>query len=210
MASGVTTLKPRADSPSHPADSAARPLRIGLMLRSIDEYDGAGVYIRKLCDALLAMDRTNQYVLFYASAAQAGRYAHLPNVREVVVRARGKLVWDQVAVPLAARREHLDVLFHHKFSIPVFAPCPTVVQQRGTEYWTFPEYYPGRALTRGTRREHLVRAALEAIGLSGARRRRRDEERPAVLRVDGGASANGFLVQFSPTCSRSRRGRSGT
>ena len=48
MASGVTTLKPRADSPSHPADSAARPLRIGLMLRSIDEYDGAGVYIRKL------------------------------------------------------------------------------------------------------------------------------------------------------------------
>lgn len=143
MASGVTTLKPRADSPSHPADSAARPLRIGLMLRSIDEYDGAGVYIRKLCDALLAMDRTNQYVLFYASAAQAGRYAHLPNVREVVVRARGKLVWDQVAVPLAARREHLDVLFHHKFSIPVFAPCPTVVQQRGTEYWTFPEYYPG-------------------------------------------------------------------
>jgi glycosyltransferase involved in cell wall biosynthesis len=46
-----------------------------------------------------------------------------------------------VAVPLAARRLGLDVLFHHKFSIPVVAPCPTVVQQRGTEYWSFPEYY---------------------------------------------------------------------
>ncbi|MFL5495807.1 MAG: glycosyltransferase family 4 protein [Gemmatimonadales bacterium] len=118
------------------------PLRIGLMLRGIDEYDGAGVYIRKLLDALLGLDTTNEYVLFFSSARQGGRYAHLPNVREVVVHAPGKLLWDQVAVPAAARRERLDVLFHHKFSIPAVAPCPTVVQQRGTEYWSFPQYYP--------------------------------------------------------------------
>jgi len=111
------------------------------MLRGIDEYDGAGVYIRQLLDAVLRLDRTNDYVLFYAEPRQQGRYAHLPNVREVVVRAPGKLWWDQVAVPLAARRAGVDVLFHHKFSIPVVAPCPTIVQQRGTEYWTFPEYY---------------------------------------------------------------------
>jgi glycosyltransferase involved in cell wall biosynthesis len=111
------------------------------MLRAIDEYDGAGVYIRQLVDAVLQLDRTNRYVLFYADAGQTGRYAHVPNVREVVVRAPGKLLWDQVAVPMAARREGVDVLFHHKFSIPVVAPCPTIVQQRGTEYWTFPEYY---------------------------------------------------------------------
>jgi hypothetical protein len=47
---------------------------------------------------------------------------------------RGKLLWDQVAVPIAARREGVEVLFHHKFSIPLVAACPTVVQQRGTEY----------------------------------------------------------------------------
>jgi len=121
--------------------SESGPLRIGIMLRGIDEYDGAGVYIRQLVDAVLRLDRTNRYVLFYADAGQRGRYAHLPNVREVVVRAPGKLLWDQVAVPMAARREGVDVLFHHKFSIPVIAPCPTIVQQRGTEYWTFPEYY---------------------------------------------------------------------
>jgi glycosyltransferase involved in cell wall biosynthesis len=46
-------------------------------------------------------------------------------------------------VPLAARRDRLDVLFHHKFSIPLCAPCPTVVQQRGTEYWSHPEFYTG-------------------------------------------------------------------
>ena len=112
------------------------------MLRAVGEYDGAGVYIRALLDALLALDTTNRYVFFYDSPEDRGRYADRENVSEIVVRAPGKLIWDQVAVPLAARREHLDVLFHHKFSIPAVAPCPTVVQQRGTEYWTFPEYYP--------------------------------------------------------------------
>src|SRR3954466_10727336 len=100
-----------------PSQEGQEPLTIGLMLRSIDEYDGAGVYIRKLVDALLALDHTNQYVLFYANDGQSGRYAHHPNVRELVVRAPGKLLWDQMAVPLAARRMKLDVLFHHKFSI---------------------------------------------------------------------------------------------
>jgi glycosyltransferase involved in cell wall biosynthesis len=118
-----------------------RPLRIGVMLRGVSEYDGAGVYIRNLMDALLAFDRRNHYVLFYSDPEQLGTYSDRPNVEEIVVRAPGKLAWDQVAVPRAARHADLDVLFHHKFSIPVLAPCPTVVQQRGTEYWTFPEYY---------------------------------------------------------------------
>ena len=136
------------------------------MLRGIDEYDGAGVYIRQLVDALLRLDHTNQYVLFYADERQRGRYASLPNVREVVVRVPGKLLWDQVAVPIAARREAIDVLFHHKFSIPLLAPCPTIVQQRGTEYWTFPEYYP----TLGDRINRLYNVLTIPIFCRRARR----------------------------------------
>ena len=118
-------------------------LRIGLMLRAIDDVDGQGIYIRKLCDALFDLDTRNEYVAFYSNQAQAGRYRNRPNVREVVVTGKSKLVWDQVLVPLAARREHLDVLFHHKFSIPLLSPSPAVVQQRGTEYWSHPEFYSG-------------------------------------------------------------------
>jgi glycerol kinase len=51
-------------------------------------------------------------------------------------------------------------------------------------------------ITRGTRREHLVRAALESIAYQVLDVVNVMTERPAVLRVDGGASANGFLVQF--------------
>src|SRR5688572_1877776 len=47
-------------------------LRIGLMLRAIDDVDGQGIYIRKLCDALFAVDPHNEYVAFYSRDDQAG------------------------------------------------------------------------------------------------------------------------------------------
>ncbi|HEX6967035.1 MAG TPA: glycosyltransferase family 1 protein [Gemmatimonadaceae bacterium] len=138
----VTPKTASAGSRTAPtAQAAHRRLRIGLMLRAIDEVDGSGVYARQLCDALFALDTTNEYVLFYMRPDQAGRYGHLPHVRERVVPSRRKLLWDQVLVPLAARRESLDVLFHYKLTIPLLAPCPTVVQQRGVEQWLFPEFY---------------------------------------------------------------------
>lgn len=120
-----------------------RPLRIGLMLRAVDDIDGQGIYIRKLCEALFELDPHNRYVAYYCRPDQLGRYADRANVREALVPGRRKLIWDQVLIPLAARRDRLDVLFHHKFSIPLLAPCPTVVQQRGTEYWSHPEFYSG-------------------------------------------------------------------
>ena len=106
------------------------------MLRAVDDVDGQGIYIRKLCDALFDLDSHNEYFAFYNRHDQVGRYLGRNNVREVLVPGGGKLLWDQALVPLAARRARLDVLFHHKFSIPLISPCPTVVQQRGTEYWS--------------------------------------------------------------------------
>ncbi len=51
-------------------------------------------------------------------------------------------------------------------------------------------------LTRGTTRAHLVRAALEAIAHQVADVVEALPEPPAVLRADGGATANGFLMQL--------------
>ena len=55
-------------------------------------------------------------------------------------------------------------------------------------------------LTRGTRREHLVRAALEAMAFATADVLRAQEADSGVaateLRVDGGASLNDFLMEF--------------
>jgi len=51
-------------------------------------------------------------------------------------------------------------------------------------------------ITRGTRREHLVRAALESIAFQLLDVIDAMPERPASLRLDGGAAANAFLVQL--------------
>ena len=56
-------------------------------------------------------------------------------------------------------------------------------------------------MTRGTNRAHIVRAALEAIcyqscDLFRAMVADRGSRMPRHMNVDGGASANGFMMQF--------------
>jgi glycerol kinase len=70
----------------------------------------------------------------------------------------------------------------------------------GSPYWD--PYARGTVvgLTRGTRREHLARAALEAIACQTVDAVRAQEavagERLAELKADGGAVANRWLMQF--------------
>lgn len=70
----------------------------------------------------------------------------------------------------------------------------------GAPYWDM--YARGGifGITRGTKREHLVRATLESLAYQSKDvidAMQEDAELPlAYLRVDGGASANDFLMQF--------------
>jgi len=118
-------------------------MRIGIMLRAIDDRQGIGVYARNLMDELLPMDPKNEYVLFYKTPASVKGYAdRYPNVTEVVLPAPGKIVWDQIVVPLAARRHNLDVLFHPKFTLPFFTGVKTVMTIHGASWFVHPELYP--------------------------------------------------------------------
>jgi glycosyltransferase involved in cell wall biosynthesis len=114
-------------------------MRIGIMLRAIDEKGGVGVYARNIVLELLQMDRDNEYVLFYRNPENIGLFArHHPHVQERLVQASNKALWDQVAIPLACRREKVDVLFHPKFTAPLLAPCPTVMTVHGAD-WFMPD-----------------------------------------------------------------------
>lgn len=114
-------------------------MRIGIMLRALDEKGGIGVYTRNITEELLAIDERNEYVLFYSNPENLGRYADPPRVRERLVRAPHKSVWDQLAVPYACWREKVDVLFHPKFTVPLLAPCRSVMVVHGAD-WFIPEY----------------------------------------------------------------------
>ena len=74
----------------------------------------------------------------------------------------------------------------------VFVPALTGL---GSPWWDPEARGLVMGLTRGTTRAELVRAALEAIAHQVADVVDALPLRPAVLRADGGASANGFLLQ---------------
>jgi glycosyltransferase involved in cell wall biosynthesis len=114
-------------------------MRIGIMLRSLDEQGGIGVYTRYLTEELLNIDRGNQYVLLYRNASHIGRFARYSNVSERVIKAPNKALWDQVAIPYACWKERLDVIFHPKFTVPLLAPCKAVMVVHGAD-WFIPEY----------------------------------------------------------------------
>lgn len=79
------------------------------------------------------------------------------------------------------------------YIVPAFAGL-------GAPYWDADARGAIFGITRGTGREHIVRAALEAIAYQTAdvmeAMRADSGQEIGKLRVDGGASANNFLMQF--------------
>jgi len=75
----------------------------------------------------------------------------------------------------------------------VFVPALTGL---GSPWWDAGARGLVAGITRGTTRAHLVRAALEAIAHQVCDVVEALPEPPTVLRADGGASANGFLMQL--------------
>lgn len=109
------------------------------MLRALDEHGGIAVYSENITRELLARDRQNQYVLIYRSPRHRGRFGTDPNVVERVVEGRSKALWDQLEMPRVCKQERIDVLFHPKFTVPLLAPCPTVMVLHGAG-WFMPEF----------------------------------------------------------------------
>lgn len=118
-------------------------MRIGLMLRHEGrQRGGTGTYTRMMVQHMLALDRQNEYVLLYDDKSHLNAYPSYPNVREIAIPSRSKLVWDQCIVPWVAYREKLDVVFNLKLSVPLLAPCRTAFVQHGADWLVMPEQYP--------------------------------------------------------------------
>jgi glycerol kinase len=70
----------------------------------------------------------------------------------------------------------------------------------GAPHWDMYARGTVLGLTRGSNRAHLVRATLESIGLQALDVLAAMQEDAGIalttLKVDGGAAANGFLMQF--------------
>jgi glycosyltransferase involved in cell wall biosynthesis len=114
-------------------------MRIGFMLRPYDEKGGIGVYTRNLIAQLLEIDQDNEYFFYYKNPALLGTHGHRPNVTERYIPGGNKILWDQIAIPRAARRDNVDLIFHTKFTAPLFARAKRIMVVHGAD-WFLPDY----------------------------------------------------------------------
>lgn len=115
---------------------------IGIMGRQLDQDDGLGVYAFNLLWEMFRIDTTSKYVIFLDSPKSAHLFDEFPNVHTHVAPARFKLLWDQVVVPRLARQHDVDLIFHAKFSVPLFTRRPCVFVQQGSDWYVNPQNYP--------------------------------------------------------------------
>lgn len=119
-------------------------MRIGVMLRAIEERQGIGIYTRNLMDELLALDKKNEYVLYLRQPGLAERFAGRNQVSTRLIKAPNKSAWDQWAIPRAARADGIDLLFHPKFTVPFFTRRKTVMTIHGASWFVRPDLYPNK------------------------------------------------------------------
>lgn len=116
-------------------------MKIGIMLRHIEERGGIRVYTVNILKALLKIDRKNEYLMIYKSKDHLGRYSSFPNVSETVLPGTGKLWWDQVSIPHLAKARNLDIVYNPKLSIPLFTTAKTILVMHGAEQYAVPECF---------------------------------------------------------------------
>ena len=116
-------------------------MRIGVMLRSLGEPGGIGMYTTSILQALFHADQRNHYVLIYKLPQHLGRFSSFPNVTEHVVSAPNKLWWDQIAVPRFAKAHGLHVIYNPKLSVPLLTRCKTVLVMHGADQFAAPHTF---------------------------------------------------------------------
>jgi glycosyltransferase involved in cell wall biosynthesis len=111
------------------------------MGRVLDQRDGLGLYCINLLRHMVALDRHSRYIVWLRTAEHRGLFSDFPNAETHVLPVRGSLWWDQVAVPAAARRFDVDLVFNPKFSIPLATrrPCAFVLQD--SDWYLNPQNY---------------------------------------------------------------------
>jgi glycosyltransferase involved in cell wall biosynthesis len=147
-------------------------MKIGICVRTWGEKGGIGVYTRSIVSQLLRSDRRNEYALFYENPAHMGAFRHLENVREIYVRAFGKLMWDQWSMPKMAEHACVDVIFHTKFAVPLLTKRKTAMVLHGTERFVYPQFHrgPDMCFFRTIYPQYLRRASLILAVSERARR----------------------------------------
>jgi len=124
------------------------PLRIGINALYLipGGVGGTEIYLRGLLAALAEIDVVNEYFVFTNRETGLGLAPTRPNFATLQqpIRAASRpvrILWEQVALPLAAARLRLDAMLNPGFTSPLFAGCPQVTVFHDLQHVRHPEYF---------------------------------------------------------------------
>jgi glycosyltransferase involved in cell wall biosynthesis len=132
-------------------------VRIAIDVRKYRDY-GIGTYVRNLIHQLARIDRDTEYVLLCRPQDRTEIGFPGVNFRTVVESAPPYSVSEQIRIPMALRREHIDLFHAPHYVLPPLIHCRSVVTIHDCIHLMFPEYLPGR-LAHGYARAQIWTAA---------------------------------------------------
>jgi len=110
------------------------------------QVGGTEIYLRHLLRALADIDRANEYVIFTNSETGSDISPDPRRFRVVESRLRarfrpGRILWEQVALPLLVARHRIDVVFNPGFTSPLLCPRPAVTVFHDLQHKRHPENF---------------------------------------------------------------------
>jgi glycosyltransferase involved in cell wall biosynthesis len=114
-------------------------MKIGIMLRHMSQHGGGVmVYTNNLLREILSIDSPHEFILLYNDSKFVETYSTMGRVREVSIGKAPSIMWDQINVRRAEKREKLDLIFNPKYSLPLRAKGRTVFVSHGLDWYVMP------------------------------------------------------------------------
>jgi glycosyltransferase involved in cell wall biosynthesis len=132
-------------------------VRIAIDVRKYNDF-GIGTYIRNLVHQLARIDRETEYVLLCRPQDREKIVISSRNFRTVVEPAPLYSVSEQIRIPMALRREHVDLFHAPHYVLPPLIHCRSVVTIHDCIHLMFPQYFSGR-LAQGYAKAQIWTAA---------------------------------------------------
>jgi glycosyltransferase involved in cell wall biosynthesis len=116
-------------------------VKVAIMMRAMDKDSGFRALVDGMARSMVEAAPEVSFVLIYQTDKWFGRFKQYPNVKEVLVRARSALLWDQFAVPWVCWKEKADITFNTKFFAPLVCPCPVTMGLQEPSWFTRRDEY---------------------------------------------------------------------
>lgn len=118
-------------------------MRIAIDIRKYHDF-GIGTYVRNLVQHLARIDQQTEYVLLCRPQDRDKVVLPGANFRLVSEAAGPYSLAEQVRIPMALRREHVDLFHSPHYVLPPLIHCRSVVTIHDCIHLMFPQYLPGR------------------------------------------------------------------